>query len=219
MVVEKTGRTRVDKTEYVLVFERSLLERLGSFQGLSFDVDKYLTNIIEQREYCFMNRTEAEVKQEFKQLIPYVILMHGDEVVTYRRGKLLTEGRLLHNLSIGFGGHISSSDPSLFQDVYESGLERELEEEVEIGTSFDLDAVALINDDENEVGRVHFGIVYLAHLDEPTVVAKEKSINEIKFERIRDLAKKIDSFENWSQICINNIEDLVDRQRKDLGLT
>ena len=38
------------KEEMVLVVRRSLLESLGMFQGLQFDVDRYLTSAAQSRK-------------------------------------------------------------------------------------------------------------------------------------------------------------------------
>lgn len=69
--------------------------------------------------------------------------------------------------------------------------------------------VALINDDTDEVGKVHFGVIHVFKLDRPSIRSKEKSINEAKFLSIPELKKKIDKYENWSKICINEIERLL----------
>ncbi|MDI6603455.1 MAG: phosphoesterase [Patescibacteria group bacterium] len=195
--------------EHVMVFPTSLLMEAGYFQGLSFETKKYTQIILEQKNYKFMRRRDAEVDPNYKQLIPYVILKHRDSIFTYRRGKLLTEERLLGNYSIGIGGHISINDPNLFGIGYEEGVHREIKEEIGIKSKCEMKVVALMNDDANEVGKVHFGIIHIAILDSPSVMAKEKSINEAKFLSILELKKNIYKFENWSKICINEIEKLL----------
>jgi predicted NUDIX family phosphoesterase len=195
--------------EYVLVFPFSLLKKLGLFQGLSREVDSYIPYILDKKNTKYIRRDLAEKDVNYKQLIPYVILRHENLFFSYRRGKKLSEKRLLGLFSIGIGGHISTNDPTLFDSVYEEGLAREINEEVKIESSYQLKTVALINDDSNEVGRVHFGVVHILNLENPYVVAREQSINEAKFRDIRDLLKKIDRFENWSQICLKNINQLI----------
>jgi len=194
--------------EYVMAFPATLLRKTGYFQGLSFEIEKYIKAILEQKNYMFIQRKDAEVDPNYKQLIPYAILRCGDSIFSYRRGRLLTEERLFGNYSIGIGGHISVNDPTLFGTVYEEGLRREVSEEVEIGCRYDENLVALINDDSSDVSRVHFGIVHVFTLDGSSVRAKEKSINETSFVSISELKKHIHRFEDWSKICINEIERL-----------
>jgi len=195
------------KDGYVLVFPSSLLREIGLFQGFNFDLDKYLVAI--EREHRFLRRSEVEEDPNYKQLIPYVILHHNNTIFSYRRGALLSEKRLLHNYSIGIGGHISVNDPNLFTTSYEEGMRREVQEEIYIDTKYKSNPVALLNDDSNEVGKVHFGVIHVFDLQEPRIRKKEKSINEPTFITLSKIKVDIEKYENWSQICIQNIERLI----------
>jgi len=196
--------------EYVLVFPTRLLDQIGTFQGISFELDKYLDVILNPRNHTFVKRKDAENNPAYKQLIPYALLHCKDKIFVYRRGKLLAEKRLLDNYSLGIGGHISVTDPGLFGSTYEDGLAREVNEEVIIDSQYTQRVVALLNDDSNDVGKVHFGIVHALALEKPSVKPREKSINETKFVDIDELQKDVVGFENWSKICIQNIQHLID---------
>ncbi|MFH0782359.1 MAG: phosphoesterase [Pseudomonadota bacterium] len=195
--------------EHVLVFSVNLLSKIGMFQGLIFEPNKYLDTILRKENHEFMKRRDAENNQHFKQLIPYVIFCHGDKILSYQRGVLLSEDRLLHNHSIGVGGHISIDDPNLFSTSYEEGMYREIHEELHIDTEYSENIVALLNDDSDDVGRVHFGIIHVLKVEKPLVRKKEKSINNPTFEPIQMLKKNIEKYENWSKICIDNIDKLA----------
>lgn len=195
--------------EHVLVFETRLLEKIGAFQGLSFELDKHLDIILNPKNHLFIKRKEAENNPAYKQLIPYAILHCNGKVFVYRRGKLLAEKRLHGNFSLGVGGHIAVTDPSLFGTSYEDGLKREINEEVYVESNYTQRISALLNDDSNDVGKVHLGIVHSLALEKPLVRPKEKSINETGFSTIEELQKDIDKFESWSQICIRQIERLI----------
>ncbi|MFC1730474.1 phosphoesterase [candidate division KSB1 bacterium] len=192
--------------EYVLVFPARLLHELGYFNGASFETGKYLDVILRPENHEYLNRNSAETDPEFKQLIPYMILQHGDTYFSYRRGKLMGEKRLHGNYSIGVGGHISVTDPGLFGTTYEEGMKRELFEEVGIDTPFTERRTALINDDSNDVGRVHFGVVHLLTLERPAVRAREKSVNESRFVTAGHLRESAEHYETWSQICIGALD-------------
>jgi predicted NUDIX family phosphoesterase len=107
------------------------------------------------------------------------------------------------------GGHISIDDPTLFGSTYNDGLMREVNEEVAISSPYKYKVAGLLNDDSNEVGQVHLGIVHIFDLAKPLVAPKEKSINETKFMGKAELLEHRDEFENWSQICIQNIDMLL----------
>jgi predicted NUDIX family phosphoesterase len=158
--------------EYVLVFPAQLLDQIGAFQGISFEVNKYLDLILNPKNHTFLKRKDAETDPAYKQLIPYALLHCGSDVFVYRRGKLLAEKRLLGNYSLGIGGHISVTDPGLFGSSYEDGLKREINEEVIIESPYTQRIVALLNDNSNEVGKVHFGIVHALTLEKPLVKPK-----------------------------------------------
>jgi predicted NUDIX family phosphoesterase len=197
--------------EHVLVFPVALLDKLGRFQGLHFDVERYLEPILANCDTAFMLREDAERDTTHKQLIPYVIVRHAKTVLVYRRGKLLAEDRLRGCYSVGIGGHISSRDPRMFDRRYEDAALRELTEELDLQGTPDLRRVALINDDSDAVGRVHFGIVYVLMLREPVVHKREKSINEPSFLPIGELSHDLSRFESWSQICITQMDFILAR--------
>jgi len=195
--------------EHVLVFPTQLLEQRGMFQGLSFELNKYRDIIHNPKNHTFLKRKDAESNPAYKQLIPYALLHCRGDVFVYRRGKLLAEKRLLGNFSLGVGGHISVTDPGLFGTTYEDGLKREINEEVNIESRYTQRIVALLNDDSNDVGNVHFGIVHVLALEKPLVKPREKSINETGFLNMSELQKDIDKFENWSKICIQHIHQII----------
>jgi len=75
-----------------------------------------------------------------KQIIPYAVIAHHDRVLYYVRGKKSGEQRLVAKGSIGIGGHMNDSDESLFawdEQAYRAGVEREVNEEIQIETTFD----------------------------------------------------------------------------------
>src|SRR6187455_2554728 len=120
------------KEERVLCFPRSLLESLGVFQGISLDIDKYLPVVTAPSHILYLNRSEAEQDKRYKQLIPYVLILCGERILRYRRGKGGQETRLHGLFSVGVGGHIADEDHGLFSSNagYQDGMRRELKEEV-----------------------------------------------------------------------------------------
>ena len=82
------------------------------------------------------------------------------------------------------------------------GMRRELEEEINIDCKCEVSLAGLINDDENDVGKVHLGIVHIFAVDEPKVSAREAEISEAGFLPVSDILSDLESFETWSQICL-----------------
>ena len=198
--------------ENVLVIKRALFDELGSFQGLNFEPRKYLQAILSRGNNFFLPRSRAEIDPSHKQIIPYVLLAHGDKVLFYVRGKKAGEQRLVAKGSIGIGGHMNETDESLFaldEAAYRAGVEREVSEEILIHSKFEDRIVALLNDDSNEVGQVHLGIVHVFGLAEPEVKKNEAMITELAFLSREELLSRRDSLETWSQICLDSLEQLT----------
>jgi predicted NUDIX family phosphoesterase len=197
--------------EHVLVVKRELLDSIGSFQGLSADTASYLQPFLSEHNNFFMLRDLAEDDPSHKQIIPYAIFHHGGKFLHYVRGKKSGEQRLATKGSIGIGGHINTEDAeaaSLERDTYMTGVDREMNEELVISSKYEQRIVALINDDSNEVGQVHLGVVHLFELETPEVSANEAAISELEFLSHDELKSRRDRLETWSQICVDGFEQL-----------
>jgi predicted NUDIX family phosphoesterase len=198
--------------ENVLVVRRSLFDELGDFHGLNFEPEKYLQAILSRGNNFFLPRAQAENDPSYKQIIPYALIVHGDTVLHYVRGKKAGEQRLVAKGSIGIGGHMNDTDESLFawdEAAYRAGVAREVKEEVNIESTFDDRIVALLNDDTTEVGRVHLGIVHLFRLAEPKVQKREAMITNLAFLTRDELVARRDTLETWSQLCVDAFDRLL----------
>ena len=196
------------QVEHVLVVPTLLFRELGYFQGFCTDVEAYLRHLLLDPAYIsFRPRDQMENDPSFKQLIPYCLFRHCDQLYNYKRGKAQGEGRLHSLRSIGVGGHISSQDQNLFGSVYLEAMHREIGEEVFLETTYQDTCVGLLNDDETEVGKVHLGIVHIFDLDSPKVRPREKSMLQAGFASTADLLRDADQFETWSKLCLTHLFD------------
>jgi predicted NUDIX family phosphoesterase len=198
--------------EKVLVFSRSLFEQLGVFQGFNPDVNRYLPVILDKKNNSFMPRAQAETNPAFKQIIPYVIVTDGKDILHYVRGKRAGEQRLVAKGSVGIGGHINDEDHTLFAfglQAFQDAVRREVGEELSIQGEFNARPVGLINDDSTEVGRVHFGVVHVLFCRPEQVKKNEQVITQVEFIPVKDLQAKRDQMETWSQLCLDNVAALL----------
>ena len=198
--------------ERVLCFQRILLEELGVFQGLSLEVEKYLSVVTSSANLVYRNRSEAEQDKRFKQLIPYVLIICNGKVLRYRRGRGGQETRLHGLYSVGVGGHISEEDHGLFSSGagYQEGMRREIMEEVEV-EELNEAAVGVINDDSTEVGQVHFGVVHIMHVAKETVAGRRSGIAGPEFIPISDAMKDPSGYESWSRFCLEKLPSLLSK--------
>ena len=198
--------------ESVLVIKRELFDEIGTFQGISTEIDKYLPVFLNPSNNFFIHRELAEDDPTHKQIIPYAIFKHGDKFLKYLRGKKSGEQRLASKSSIGIGGHINQDDfnsSSLEKDTYLTGIEREINEELIINCDYNNLPIALINDDSNDVGQVHLGVVHLFDLESDQVEAGEANIENLEFLSSDDLLKEKDNLESWSQICVDHLDEII----------
>jgi predicted NUDIX family phosphoesterase len=200
------------KEEMILVVRRATIEKLGMWHGLNFDAGRYLPVLLARENNFFMPRSAAEKDPAYKQIIPYALLVHGGKVLHYVRGKKSGEQRLVSKGSIGIGGHMNDEDEGLFamdEAAYLEGVRREVCEELKIGTGYRNRVVALLNDDSNEVGQVHLGVVHLFELEEPKVEKNEAMITNLAFLSPEELRERREMLESWSQICLDGLGEIL----------
>jgi predicted NUDIX family phosphoesterase len=198
--------------ERVLVVPRALFDDLGSFQGFSADVERYLPAFLNPANNSFILRDDAEDDPSQKQIIPYAIFHHNGRFLHYVRGSKSGEQRLAAKGSLGIGGHINSEDAeqaSIEKDTYLTGVEREINEELVLSGSYRQRLVGLINDDSNDVGKVHLGVVHVFDLESDYVQPNEHPITELEFFDRDQLAARRELLESWSQICFDHLDAIL----------
>ena len=213
--------------ELVLVVPAALLEECGNFQGfVPFDGESVGTAYLPLLRSCnqrFIPKSEAEKDPTFKQLLPYILILNNEgHIAHYKRGKSSGEPRLHGCRSVGFGGHINSSDGVLDDgcgaNYYGVGANRELNEELRFtpdNLKLSLDTLGLLYDNNTEVGKVHLGVAHCIRLPGgASISANEKGIADLRFSKVKDLYDDITfelassgtcSFESWSTWCIAEI--------------
>lgn len=192
-------RQPIPKTqdEQILVVKRNVLfKKETSWSGLKkVDFDQYLTLIKQHQE--FLPRSLMEQDPTFKQIIPYLVFEHDNKYFLMQRTAKATETRLQSKYSLGIGGHIRQED--MTTDSLFDWARREFHEEVNYKDSFTIEPLGILNDDSNEVGKVHIGFVFL--LRGSTNKIKVKS--ELKSGQLLTLVQcqqHFESMETWTQM-------------------
>ncbi|MGG0793690.1 hypothetical protein ABE137_06750 [Brevibacillus laterosporus] len=196
--------------EQILVVKRTELfnnERLA-FQGIEKEPDRItrlMSNI--STNYSVMRRGNAEDDPSFKQPIPYVVIRKGNELFMYKRLSGGGETRLHDKLSLGTGGHMNNEDVTTFEEVLEINLLRELEEELDIqAAEREFNTIGFINDDLEEVGKVHIGLLVTLDLDQDaTVSVREIDQLEGNWTTIEELLQPdvYERLESWSKFVVD----------------
>jgi predicted NUDIX family phosphoesterase len=194
------------RTEEVLVVPRAEIFPDGAWHGfVDADLDRYLAVIGSRHQ--FRRRGDVEEDPAFQQIIPYVVFRHDDRYFLTRRLKESSEKRLRHLYSMGVGGHINredlAEDPAA--DPVTQGLRREFEEEVEYGGSWTHRLLGLINDDSNDVSRVHLGVVFEVIGDRPEIAIRETGKLEGELLRLEEMKIYYLDMESWSQLIYDHL--------------
>jgi predicted NUDIX family phosphoesterase len=203
------------RVETVLCLETSAvsgrLVSTGFIPTGQSEADEFLTS----GDSWFAPRNIIEHREDYRQVIPYVILRHNDAVVLYRRTPKGGESRLHGLYSMGFGGHVGLGDVVLNGDALDvrSTLEhavlRELDEEVRHAPVTGREVIGLIYDDKDAVSRVHLGLVQIWDIAEPYATSAEDAVAECALIPIADLPGYLDRMEGWSRLCA----DFISSQR------
>lgn len=215
-------------SEKIACFDQISLDAAGRFQGFSPHIAKHTLLLINNPSIPFRLLPRNEVESDFsiKQLVTYCLIINPDKgnILAYDRSKVVGEQRLAGNVSVGIGGHVNYGDiygfgsndndsPSiekyLIADGIHNACSREVNEEIII--PYDRDDfihVGYVNDDGNDVGHVHLGVVYMLLTKEDKIIDSiDSNIMNPRFEPIIDLYRKnLDkeiALESWSEIVVN----------------
>ncbi len=194
--------------EQVLVVPREAFEAVGAFNGVRLNPQDYLAAFLQPGVARYLDRDIAEDSPQFKQIIAYAIFCYQGRVLAYARTNKGGEARLHDKMSLGIGGHINPVD-GLAENLstYLAGVEREIREEISFSGNATQELYAVINDDTNEVGSVHLGIVHRFELDSDEVSPLEKKLTDMRFCTLEELAGPLyDRLETWSAICVDALK-------------
>lgn len=122
--------------ERVLVIPSNWLDSVDRSQGISPARSRLVEPIFNGTATHYLDRMEAENDHSSKQILTYVMVTRGEQVLSYRRGTYnRVEDFLRGSYCIGFGGHVAASDRDLFDEsrmgIYRCAA-RELAEELSL---------------------------------------------------------------------------------------
>lgn len=182
--------------ENILVVQRQHIFPEGAFNGLKrVDFELYLELINTHKQ--FLPRSSMEMDVSYKQIIPYLVFTHNNRYFLMQRHAQASEARLQSKFSLGIGGHIRQKDMQN-DDIY-AWAKREFCEEVTYSGSLQVEPIGILNDDSNDVGKVHIGFVFLLRGDSADISVKSElaSGTLVTLEEC-DFFKS--NMESWSQI-------------------
>jgi predicted NUDIX family phosphoesterase len=190
-------------SERVLVLPRDRVpggcDFTGVRQATDADVAELQTAIAEHGRY--LDRPDAEADSSMKQLIPYVVVRDGTDVFLMRRTNAGGDARLHGRASIGVGGHLNPVDDG--DDPLMTGLDREWAEELDADFEPTFELRGFLNDDTNDVGAVHLGVVFEVQAAGRPVEVREHEKLSGSFVAPTELGEAYDQLETWSRLVVD----------------
>lgn len=199
--------------EHILVVKREHLfvSDADVWHGLKeVNFEQYLNIINDKKE--FLPRSLMETDPTYKQIIPYLVFEHNDTYFLMQRKSDASEARLRNKFTLGIGGHIRQEDMQPYYAEASKGLEkgnslflwamREFHEEVYYAGNLSVKPLGILNDDSDDVGKVHIGFVLLLTGDVPDIAIK----SELKSGALVPLSECViqrECMESWSQFVVN----------------
>jgi predicted NUDIX family phosphoesterase len=192
-------------SELIMVIEKGLISHRikGDKMCLITEDTQELIDLIVD-SHRFIDRDDVETNENFKQIIPYVIICNQDEYFLLNRTENQTESRLHNKYSLGVGGHINPIKVEWKDEIIIEGLKKELKEEISIKGSFKLEFIGLINDESSSVSRVHLGLLYILtpSMPEDISVLETEKMTGLWIKK-EDIKTYYNDLETWSQIALD----------------
>ncbi|MEB7823555.1 NUDIX domain-containing protein [Staphylococcus chromogenes] len=198
--------------EQITVVKRQTLfdDEKNAFNGFIAKHNPKSTEIFEVlNEYEIKRRGDMEEDPSYKQLISYCLLENElGEILVYERLSGGGEARLHGQSSIGVGGHMNDVPHAQnISSLITVNASRELEEEVGlvVTDANALEHIGFINDDSNEVGQVHIGVVFKIKVNSNKIEAKETDTLKIEWKSL-DKINDLNEFESWSALILKEMK-------------
>ena len=176
---------------------------------------------LESAGLWFGPRRDLEEMEEYRQIIPYIVLRKGSRLVRYTRTPAGGEARLHGRMSIGLGGHVDLADAvsrggriDLLATI-ERAAERELVEELGGAACEDRRWIGLLVDNDSAVGRVHVGLIGLWNLPALPGAVAEDAIGEVTAQSVTQLAADAERLETWSAMLLPWLEVAIGGEPSD----
>lgn len=204
----------------IMAIEKDILFKDGYFEGHQ-DIKEYNYEELILNNYQYFLRSEIEHDKKYKQPIGYLIIVNHEQktIFSYQRASKdneYKEKRLQGRWSWGIGGHIEKNDLefSANNNPIKISTARELEEETGLKIDPDnLKNLGYINNDTDDIGSVHFGVLYIIETELLQLSSSSLEIKNGQFRSIQKLLEMIKSndyqVEEWSRISLDLIKQYL----------
>lgn len=165
-------------------------------------------DFLAQAGVWFGPRRVLEEREDYRQIIPYIVLCVGDRVVRYTRTPAGGETRLHGRMSVGLGGHVDLVDSKTSGDRFEllgtveKAAERELQEELGEVICTRRRWAGLLVDNDTAVGRVHIGLIGIWDIEGLPDREAEDAVGNVELVSFGELQHDAERLETWSAMLL-----------------
>lgn len=190
---------------------KDLYDAVGKWRGLRKESPE-IWRVLARRS-AFRPRPDLEEDPSTKQLISYTMFVSDKRIFVMKRLRTQSEARLRGLLSVGVGGHMNPSPLVIWpgrrrigelKELAHINTVREIKEEVALAGNPAFSILGFLNDDENQVGQVHLGVVSVVNLPSPLLAVRETDRMMgawVEFSKVKHLGE----FETWSSLVLNGL--------------
>lgn len=189
--------------EIVVIRRDTLFKNEPAWQGIKKVDNEFYSNLIVQNKEIVL-RGLAENDITYKQIIPYVVFKYNDTYFLMQRSAANSDMRLASKYTLGIGGHLLKNDITS-SNLVEWG-NREFHEEVKYNGNIAYKIIGILNDDSNDVGKVHIGIVICATGDnEDITIRSELALGTLV--NLETCLAHYNRLETWSQHVVTFLQN------------
>jgi predicted NUDIX family phosphoesterase len=185
--------------EKILVISRNIFFEQKEINGIEkVDFEYYQKLIQDNKEFLW--RSKMETDPSYKQIIPYLVFNFEDKYFLMQRKSNANEVRLQNKYSLGIGGHIRQEDINSF-DIAD-WAKREFTEEINYSGNLEIEPIGILNDDSNNVGKVHTGFVFLLKGNSNQIKVRSE-LKSGTLLTLKELSEYYENMENWSKLVFD----------------
>ena len=190
--------------EILVIQKEKLFRNNDEFEGFLPSTQNNLIQTI-LRDHEYQERNDAlETNSAFQQPIPYVWIINPEtkQALIYKRSPSGGEVRLRNKYSGGIGGHIDKDTEHQSENPIEDAMMRELKEELIMNSYPTPKIVGFINENQTEVGKVHFGVTAIAETNETPKPGED--VESCEFKSVAEIdalfADQDSEVESWTEV-------------------
>jgi len=193
--------------ELVMGLPNSVVFAHGQWQGFLMDTDKCqeIKQLIETKAE-WRPRKEAETDNNWQQIYPYALFKYDNLYSEFKRGTQNTsDSRLNLKYTMAVGGHVFKPEYDQAGNL-DNWIQQLFHHDIDYQGNLTPHCCGILNDNSDDLGRYHIGIVYLLEGDSNQLHSNIHA--ETRLLKLQDFTNEdIGFLERWSQMVYRQLRD------------